>query len=332
MLKETVFRSEELPAADRFEVWRELIGHTHAPVEVASEFSAEYDAHYRVLELGAIRVWPVTCHPLQFQRTAKLIRQSDPEQYHLALPLSGVNRMSWDDQKSEFNSYELHLCDSSRIFELNMNAVNDHGYFAGMGVDVPKALMPLSADRMDRLFGQGISGRAGIGGLMTQFLLQIVENSASYEPSDGPRLETVLIDLLAAVFARALDDDSACPPESHQRTLTLRIKAFIQQHLHDPQLTPRNIAAAHHISVSYLHRLFQQEGGTVAGRVRHQRLERARRDLADPAQRAIPIHAIAARWGFPRAADFSRAFRTAYGVPPRDYRHHAVRTAVRVNQ
>ncbi|MFF0222770.1 helix-turn-helix domain-containing protein [Streptomyces sp. NPDC004629] len=39
--------------------------------------------------------------------------------------------------------------------------------------------------------------------------------------------------------------------------------------------------------------------------------------------RVTPIHAIAARSGFPRAADFTRAFRRAYGVSPSDYRHQA---------
>ncbi|MFK0289818.1 helix-turn-helix domain-containing protein [Streptomyces sp. NPDC090442] len=329
MLMETVFRSGELPAVDRFEVFREIISRSHAPTHVTSDFAAEYDAHHRVLELGAIRVWPVTCHPVRFERTTKLIRQSDPEQFHLALPLSGVNQLAWDDQEAQFSPYELHLVDSSRVFDLRMNVVDGHERFAGMGIDVPKALLPLPAGRVERLFGQGIPGSDGICALMARSLLQIVADSASYKPADGARLETVLVDLIAAVFARVLDDDRSLPPESHQRTLTLRIRAFIQQHLHNPELTPRSIAAAHHISLSYLHRLFQQEGDTVAGRVRRQRLERARRDLADPAQYAIPIHTIAARWGFPRAADFSRAFRTAYGVPPRDYRYQATRTASR---
>ncbi|MFF3455345.1 helix-turn-helix domain-containing protein [Streptomyces sp. NPDC002730] len=63
---------------------------------------------------------------------------------------------------------------------------------------------------------------------------------------------------------------------------------------------------------------------TVAARLRRQRMEAARRDLADPALCGTPIHAIAARWGFPRAADFSRAHRTAYGTTPKGYRHLAL--------
>jgi AraC-like DNA-binding protein len=38
----------------------------------------------------------------------------------------------------------------------------------------------------------------------------------------------------------------------------------------------------------------------------------------------MPVHTVAARWGFPRAAEFTRAFRTAHGVPPSELRARAV--------
>ncbi|MFD0351111.1 helix-turn-helix domain-containing protein [Kitasatospora aburaviensis] len=129
---------------------------------------------------------------------------------------------------------------------------------------------------------------------------------------------------MSALLAHHLDAEEALPPESRRRALTHRIRAFIRTRLHDPGLSPGAVAAAHHISVSYLHRLFEGEEETVAAWIRRQRLERARRDLADPALAAVPVHVIAARCGFPRAADFSRAFRGAYGLAPRDFRHDAV--------
>lgn len=123
-----------------------------------------------------------------------------------------------------------------------------------------------------------------------------------------------------------LEVEAALPPETRHRALTERIRAFIRQNLHDPELTPPVIAAVHHISLSYLHRLFQEEvrGETVAAWIRSQRLEGARHDLADPALHATPIHAIATRWGLPRSSGFTRVFRTAYGLSPREYRLQAL--------
>lgn len=105
-----------------------------------------------------------------------------------------------------------------------------------------------------------------------------------------------------------------------------QIHAFIRNNLGDPNLTPDAIAATHHISLRYLHKLFQQEGRTVAGWIRERRLEQCRRDLANPQLGARPIHVIAARWGFTRPAHFSQAFRSAYGHSPRQFREQCALT------
>ena len=98
------------------------------------------------------------------------------------------------------------------------------------------------------------------------------------------------------------------------------MRSFIDRRLHDPVLGPTTIAAAHHVSTSYVHKLFAGAGTTVTTWIRAQRLEHARRDLSDPAMAAVPVHHIATRWGFAHHSTFTRAFRSAYGMAPRDFR------------
>jgi len=74
-----------------------------------------------------------------------------------------------------------------------------------------------------------------------------------------------------------------------------------------------------------LYSVFEREQATVAGWIRHRRLERCRRDLLDPAQHDVPVSAVAARWGLANPAHFSRAFRAAYGLAPVEYRRLASR-------
>jgi AraC-like DNA-binding protein len=105
-----------------------------------------------------------------------------------------------------------------------------------------------------------------------------------------------------------------------RRALLIRIRAWIEEHLDHPELSPADVAAAHHISLRYLHKLFSVQQSTVAGWIRHRRLERCRRALLDPAQATRPVSAIAARWGILNAAHFSRVFRDAYGLAPAEYR------------
>ncbi|GAA1274420.1 helix-turn-helix transcriptional regulator [Streptomyces javensis] len=159
-----------------------------------------------------------------------------------------------------------------------------------------------------------------MGLLLTTFLAHLADESASYTPHDAARLGTVGLDLVTATLAHFLEREGDIPSDSRQRVLYMRITSFIERHLGDTALTAGEIAAAHHISVRSLHRLFQQNGVTVRFWIRGRRLERCRRDLADPLKRHMPIQATATRWGYPQADVFSRAFRSHTGMSPREFR------------
>ncbi|MGW2026795.1 AraC-like ligand-binding domain-containing protein [Streptomyces decoyicus] len=320
MLDETVFRTDALPVADRFDYWVELLGRTHAPMELRRDCTDDFRASQRLLQLGGVTLWSATHQPLGFRRTPKLIRQSDPEAYHLSLVLKGTGKGEWRHRETEYKPHDLLVTSTSLPYDIRSTG----GPVTLIALETPKDLLPLPRDMAPRIVGAPMSAREGMGALLARFITQLTADTTAYQPSDGPRLGTVLNDLVAALFAQRLEAGDCLPPETHRRTLTLRIQAFIREHLHDPQLTPTSIAAAHHISTSYLHRLFRDEDATVAEWIRHRRLAAARRDLTDPALRAVPIHAIAARWGFPRATDFSRAYRAAYGATPKDHRHQAL--------
>ena len=100
----------------------------------------------------------------------------------------------------------------------------------------------------------------------------------------------------------------------------LRITVFIEEHLGEADLAAAQIAAAHHISLRQLHKLFHASGTTVAGWIRQRRLEHCGHDLRDPRCAARPVAAVGARWGYPDPAHVSRLFRRAYGRPPAEYR------------
>lgn len=134
------------------------------------------------------------------------------------------------------------------------------------------------------------------------------------------RLAAALMDLLIVALAERLGRAARLAPSTQRRALLASVRGFIDQRLADPELSPGAIAAAHHISLRYLHKLFEAQPTTVSGWIRQRRLERCRRDLLDPALADWPVSAIAARWGLVDAAHFSRLFRAAYGLPPTEYR------------
>ncbi|MGW8378215.1 AraC family transcriptional regulator [Streptomyces sp. ODS28] len=260
--------------------------------------------------------------PLRLCRTPQPTRQSDPGLFHLTFVPRGTVVVDQSGAGTPHGPGDLYVVDSSHTYDCL--ALKGEGPVQGVGVEVPRRMLNVDGEELNDLLGRRISGQEGFGALVAQFLTRITTDTESFHPSEGPRLGNVLLDLLSALCAHELGAGSALAPERRRRTLTLRIRSFIQRHLADPQLTPGAVAAAHHISLSQLHRLFRAEDTTVAAWIREQRLERARREVADPALSHHAIHQIAARWGYPQAADFTRAFRARYGMPPSAYRREAL--------
>ncbi len=124
---------------------------------------------------------------------------------------------------------------------------------------------------------------------------------------------------LATLFGEGTGGPPA-DPAAARRSLLLTVCAWIDRNLGEPGLDPEAIARANHISVRYLHRLFHDQGTSVARWVRESRLDHCRRDLEDPALAERGVLAVARRWGFADAAHFSKIFKAAYGAPPAQYR------------
>jgi AraC-like DNA-binding protein len=276
-----------------------------------------------MVALGDVHVARLFYPSLRARRTAALVRRSDPELYQVALTLRGRQGVAQVGREALVGTGEVTVYESSRPYDA-LALPTDGSTVEGIVVNVPRAMAPLPAARMDRLLAVSLPGATGTGALLARFLHGVIAESAAYEPGEAARLGALVVDLIALFLARHADCVSGTVPSGDQRAaLRASVRFFIERHLGDPDLTPATIAAAHHISVRYLHLLFQHEGVPVAAWVRRRRLEQCRRDLADPGLARVPIHAIAARWGPRRPEEFSKAFRAAYGRTPSDYRHCA---------
>lgn len=315
---ETVISTTHLPLPERLDYWYDQISRVLAPVEVTSNDPEGFRAEMRSAAFGPVHVSSLVVSSCESQRTPQLIRQSDPDLVQLVLALRGHNIVEQDRRDALLRPLDLILYHTSRPFRVQ--TVAERGTATGIMVVFPRALLPVQPYKLKQVTVRSLSGHAGIGLLLSSFLTGLTANTNQYRISDLSRLGTLLIDLLTTLLAHELETDTSLPFENHERILLLRIHAFVQQHLIEPGLSPGMIAIAHNISRRSLHRLFASQNSTVAELIRTLRLERCRRDLADPAMHKRSIHVIAARWGFPNAAHFTRTFRAAYGLTPQDYR------------
>lgn len=204
---ETVFRAEDLPVADRFEAWREYLLKTHVPVDLSSEHAADFRVTDRVLTVGSVAVRSVRAPAVTVRRTPKLVRQSDPEAYQVSLLCQGsmdvVQQRGRTERRETHHPYDLVLLDTSQPNEFRVKTDEGKRSLTGFSALVPKALLSVPADSVDRLLARRMPG----GGGSHRPALPVhhpadADTAAVYGPADGPRLGTVLVDLLSAALSQ----------------------------------------------------------------------------------------------------------------------------------
>jgi AraC-like DNA-binding protein len=309
--------SETYPVAERFERWREPVSASMGSAITTAE-PLRFSGSMRGLQSGGIIAAEVAVSSLRSARSATMIRHSDPEAVHVFTVRHGGAMVSQRGDTT-VKPRELALFTSWRPSVVHAFSHEPH-QANGLFAVVPYARLAVSRDLLERLTATAFPASRGVGAVLVDFLSSLSAASPGYSAADEVRLSGVLTDLLTAWLAHTLDHTDALPVDARRRALLVQVQAFIRDHLGDPDLTPSAVAAAHHMSLRSLQRLFTEYGHTAAGWIRHRRLEGCRRDLADPRLLAQSVRAIATRWGYPRPAHFTRAFRAAYGISPSEYR------------
>ncbi|CAN5420518.1 hypothetical protein BH09PSE6_BH09PSE6_14340 [soil metagenome] len=171
-----------------------------------------------------------------------------------------------------------------------------------------------------------VAGSRGIGHVLGAMLGAVATTVDQLDDARANAIGSALPQLLtSSVFGE--NGEPAFAGATRQRALLLRqVWHGIESRLGDSELCIASVAEAHRLTVRYLQRLFEDSGRSFSEHVRQRRLERCRASLADPVNADVSITTICLHWGFNDSATFSRAFRAAFDMTPRDYRQQALCT------
>ncbi|MFG1793022.1 helix-turn-helix domain-containing protein [Nocardia sp. NPDC049149] len=310
----TRFRSEDEPTRTRLDYWHGVLCTALAPVRIRVPDS-DIRSQIHQATIGPVSAMRFRTSAIQATRTPDLIGKSDPDMYKINLATSGEGIFEQEGRQSRLKPGEVILMDLARPSHLAIEQSQDISI-----VMFPRQLLPVRHNRIRELTAVRFPTGDPYTALVAVMARELVKHLDFYDGVNDARIGTAFLDLVALAIATRLDRESTVPTESREHAMKLRVQAFIEQHLGDPDLSPATIAAAHHISTRTLHKLFEPDEHTVTVSIRRRRLEHCRADLLDPSLLDRPVSVIGARWGFRDPAGFSRAFRAAYGVPPTEYR------------
>jgi AraC-like DNA-binding protein len=306
--------TDTVPAPRRREYWREALSRTFGAVDMSVPEEVR-SGTIRTASLGGLQVTTVDGDPLEARRTPRLIARGDEDEYVVVKLLSkGVARLEQDARDVGVRPGDVFIYDMARPVRLLLPEC-----FRTKSIVLPRQVLGLSESDLRQITASPLSSDTPLGGLLSVLLSRLVDTAGSYRPYAREVLARSVVDLLNVLADEQLGRISEGTP-SGDAAMLLQIRTFIGRHLADADLTPEVIARAHHISVRYLHKIFEGEGITVSRWIQSRRLEACRQDLLHREAANRTIAAVAHRWGFTSAAHFSRVFRAAYGMSPSEYR------------
>ncbi|CAM5691223.1 MULTISPECIES: helix-turn-helix domain-containing protein [Streptomyces] len=303
-----------VPDEQKGAYWRDALGRALVPVNVVPYKETGFRGRIVTDRIGGLRVTTVEADAQQVRRTAAHIQRS-PEPFvavgvqttgRTVLAQNGHEGTAGPDDLFVYGTARPCLMDNPEPFSLRV-------------VYIPRRMLALTDDELDSVMGTVMDTGRGCAAVLKPFLLTVVASAHKYLPSASGGLANSLVDLFSTLVAEQMEAQ-AHGDGGTANFLVARVREFIDQNLGDPALSPESVARAHNISVRYLHRIFQDEGITVSRLIQRRRLEKCARELARGGRTTPTVSAVAQRWGFVNPTHFSRAFRGAYGLSPREWR------------
>ncbi|MEV6133865.1 hypothetical protein AB0M05_44920 [Streptomyces violaceusniger] len=160
----TEFSTEVVAASERFALWQGATEQSHMRNRLRSNDHNDFRARMRGLDLGEVQVSALAYPHLKIVRTAKLIRQSDPEVYQINFFLGGQGIVSLDRRDTTLSSGDFMVMDSSCPFQGDVLA--DPGRWSHVTVQCPRGLLPLPEKAAQHLLAVPISGRQAWAGCL----------------------------------------------------------------------------------------------------------------------------------------------------------------------
>lgn len=308
-----MFDTADLAPRDRVEALRAVLVDQTVPstVELEPVPATTMRARVEAWKLGDAQVVKATTsHGMDLVRTPRQVRRACVPMISLAIPVTPSYQEQFGAVRAVARGV-LTCVDLTSPYRFSQ-PVSHVGY----ALQVPLEHLALPVDIVQRAAPH--LARSPLYDLMSAHLTAVTRDAGQYgEAEVAAGVGRSSIELVRALLLSAADRH---PTPAGSSTLLTQVRAYVAQHLADPDLGPDSIAAALNVSVRHLYGVSARAGFSIEQWIIDRRLEAARNDLADPAYAKLPVATIARRRGFRSAAHFSRRFRQAYGMTPSEWR------------
>jgi AraC-like DNA-binding protein len=313
------FTTSNLASAEKVEFWREVVCNKVVPLDFDIEASGTFEGALRWTQIGGIQLSDIKATPHVALRTLADIKRSESESFIFNLLLSGQCDAEQDGILSHIDTATKTssmgwLCNATRPYSLRFDKP-----FHLATLQIPRHMITQSVSGADRLVARNLSGSSQLFPLVQSYILQLAEQRPLLDKAMSEKVAANLADLISALIGEHLTGNESALSDNKITSL-LRIRAYVETHLREPDLCPQKVAEAMRMSTRYVNQLLHTEGTSLSRYIWQRRLDRVSCLLKDPANVGNSISAYAFACGFNDMTHFSKAFRKKFGMSPTEFR------------
>jgi AraC-like DNA-binding protein len=300
---------EGLPNDERFGAWRDGVSLLFEAIPDTPAKAAEA-SRITTYHLGSLLLSNAVSHEQLFQRSPRMVAQTGIDHFLVQVYRKGCNVGECGKTRLNARPGDVFLLDLSQTLSTRADD------FDNLTLVVPRQLLCQHLKSPERFHGRLLPRESALGRLLNEHLHALWRASAESSPEEAGALALGVTGLVGAYFAHSIPPEDV--PEIDAAT-GLVIRQYIARHFANPRLTPEFLAAHFQVSRAHLYRLFKPYGG-VSEYIRDRRLDWSLMELSKPGRNQARIIDIALAAGFASESHFSRLFRQAYGITPKDAR------------
>ncbi len=307
------YTTDDLPARDRVSMWRESVNHMlKCDVAPTGEAGLRWNAAHCMLP--GVTVVNVTSTPYELARNRSQAADGDDD-----FVLSYVRGSAFVSRQL---GRETFVSAGEAVLWSNEHAGSTQ-HLPGAALQVvaiPRRLLAPLVPQLDSLVTSLVSRETASLKLLSFYLSTLYDDTVVLSPELKALSASHIHDLVALTLGTTRDATEIAKGRGVRVARLKAIKADIDTHLVDRDLSLETLARRHNISPRYIRALFDGEGTSFTGHVLNMRLARAYGALANPAQRQVKVSTIAFESGFGDLSHFNYAFRRHFGLTPSDAR------------
>lgn len=312
MAESLSFTTDVVAPRERAPQWCEWVWRHFGGLDSDLYGDTDFDGQLVASHAGDVILTRLEANRHRVLRTPGMARTSDTAYLKIVAPWQGSATVQQQGREACAREGAWVIYDTTAAYEIANPERVDH-----LIVMVPKDAVTERALRVEGVMAR----RLGASGI-SRVALETMRNTYQELPHMSDAAARGAGEMIKQLVQLSLMELAGLETAVTQReALRDRIRAYVQQHLRDPELSVDTIARALNCSRRHLYNAFAGEGESIAAHVQRLRLEACVRELQHAGPNARPITDIALSWGFGNPSHFSRVFRDHTGMTPSAFRH-----------